>query len=285
MMTIESEKSKPVVSDHQKVDQSKRSLTKVGFTVPVIMTLAGRPVTGFGANCLSQEMSGNASYTGAGSCELGSSPEYWKSPDSSAAGSLITQESQSSATVNATWPGGSGGSTTNKQVTIKKTIKSTSTPYLWTGINIHYGDLIKIDTIIEIIRNNDALSEGTIVTIVSISTNFSDNPLTEGQTLSVGTTTTNGNGGANTEANDCANFSNGVSFSAVFGGGIDEPMRKLLCESTDSIESHAIAAYLNALQNPNYILKPNQVIALYNGVINVPPNYTNLEHFLSATWP
>ncbi|HBA65048.1 MAG TPA: hypothetical protein DCZ48_02505, partial [Methylococcaceae bacterium] len=66
-MTIESEKSKPDVSDHQKVDQSKRSLTKAGFTVPVIMTLAGRPVTGFGANCLSQEMSGNASYTGAGS--------------------------------------------------------------------------------------------------------------------------------------------------------------------------------------------------------------------------
>ncbi|HBA65047.1 MAG TPA: hypothetical protein DCZ48_02500 [Methylococcaceae bacterium] len=155
---------------------------------------------------------------------------------------------------------------------------------MWTGINIHYGDLIKIDTIIEIIRTGTSLSVGTVVTINSITTNFSDDSIKVGDTFTVGTTTTNGNGGADTEANDCVNFSNGVSFSAVFGGGSDEPMRKLLCESTDSLESHAIAAYLNALQNPNYVLKPNQVIALYNGVINVPPNYTNLEHFLSATW-
>lgn len=283
-MTTQREKSKSVDSKPRSVDQSKRSLTKAGLTVPVIMTLAGRPVTGFGAMCLSQEMSGNASYTGDGSCELGSSPEYWKSPDSSTAGSLIPQESQSfSATVNATWPG-PGSSTANKQVTVNKTVNSSSTPHQWTGIDVHYGDLIKIDTIIEITRTGTPLSEGTVVTIDSISSNFSDNSIKEGDTFTVGTTTTNGNGGGSTEANDCANFSNGALFSAVFGSGSDEPMRKLLCDSTDSLESHVIAAYLNALQNPNYVLKPNQVVALYNGDIEVPPNYTSLEHFLSATW-
>ena len=59
----------------QDVDQSRRKLAKIGAAAPVIMTLASKPV--FGAQCLSQMMSGNVSQQGDGSCSLGWSPGGW----------------------------------------------------------------------------------------------------------------------------------------------------------------------------------------------------------------
>ena len=59
----------------QDVDPSRRKLAKIGAAAPVIMTLASQPV--FGAQCLSQMMSGNASHQD-GSCSLGWSPGGWK---------------------------------------------------------------------------------------------------------------------------------------------------------------------------------------------------------------
>jgi len=58
----------------QGVDLGRRKLAKIGAAAPVIMTLASRPV--FGAQCLSQMMSGNASHQ-EGSCSLGWSPGGW----------------------------------------------------------------------------------------------------------------------------------------------------------------------------------------------------------------
>lgn len=66
------EPSKESLELDQDVDQSRRKLAKLGATAPVIMTLASRPV--FGAQCLSQMMSGNASADVNGSCALGTSP-------------------------------------------------------------------------------------------------------------------------------------------------------------------------------------------------------------------
>jgi len=57
----------------QDVDLSRRKLAKVGVAAPVIMTLASKPV--FGAQCLSERMSGNASADVRGSCALGTSPD------------------------------------------------------------------------------------------------------------------------------------------------------------------------------------------------------------------
>jgi hypothetical protein len=57
------------------VDQSRRKLAKIGAAAPVIMTLASRPV--FGAQCLSQMMSGNMSQQGPGTCATGWSPGGW----------------------------------------------------------------------------------------------------------------------------------------------------------------------------------------------------------------
>ena len=64
----------------QSVDLSRRKLTKVGVAAPVIMTLGSKPV--FGAQCLSEMMSGNMSQTGDGSCRLGSSYDRWTDPAS-----------------------------------------------------------------------------------------------------------------------------------------------------------------------------------------------------------
>jgi hypothetical protein len=58
------------------IDLSRRKIAKAGLAAPVIMTLASRPV--FGAQCLSNMMSGNLSDPGGGSCELGYSPGSWK---------------------------------------------------------------------------------------------------------------------------------------------------------------------------------------------------------------
>jgi len=69
------ELSKESLGLGQDVDQSRRKLAKIGATAPVIMTLASKPV--FGAQCLSQMMSGNASHP-EGSCSLGWSPDAWK---------------------------------------------------------------------------------------------------------------------------------------------------------------------------------------------------------------
>lgn len=57
----------------QTVDVKRRAFTRLGATsTPVLMTLASRPV--FGANCLSNEMSGNLSDPDRGNCSFGLSP-------------------------------------------------------------------------------------------------------------------------------------------------------------------------------------------------------------------
>lgn len=61
------------------VDKKRRSFTKVGMTAPVIMTLANRPA--FGAQCLSNILSGNLSDPNRGSCWGGNSPGGWGNPD------------------------------------------------------------------------------------------------------------------------------------------------------------------------------------------------------------
>jgi hypothetical protein len=66
------------------VDQSRRKLAKIGATAPVIMTLASKPV--FGAQCLSQMMSGNTSQQGPDTCVYGWSPGGWKNPNGTVAG-------------------------------------------------------------------------------------------------------------------------------------------------------------------------------------------------------
>ena len=75
----------------QSVDLSRRKLTKVGVAAPVIMTLGSKPV--FGAQCLSEMMSGNASADVKGSCVWGTSPDGL----SKLGGTTVTGESVNTA--------------------------------------------------------------------------------------------------------------------------------------------------------------------------------------------
>jgi len=82
----------------QDVDQSRRKLAKIGAAAPVIMTLASKPV--FGAQCLSQMMSGNASQHD-GSCQLGWSPDEWSNPEGTVNGSTSRAWSDAGFTMGA----------------------------------------------------------------------------------------------------------------------------------------------------------------------------------------
>ena len=79
-----SEQSNDKKNLDQDVDLSRRKLAKMSVAVPVITTLASKPV--FGAQCLSQMMSGNMSQQGPGSCVYGWSPGGWKSANGTVAG-------------------------------------------------------------------------------------------------------------------------------------------------------------------------------------------------------
>ena len=56
----------------------RRQLAKLGFGVPVLATLASRPV--FAGQCMSNMMSGNLSDPNRGNCAKGSSPGGWAEP-------------------------------------------------------------------------------------------------------------------------------------------------------------------------------------------------------------
>ena len=58
--------------------QQRRHLAKLGLAAPVLMTIASRPV--FGAQCLSNMMSGNLSNPNRGNCAAGRSPGGWGQP-------------------------------------------------------------------------------------------------------------------------------------------------------------------------------------------------------------
>jgi len=58
------------------IDSSRRGFSKLGVAVPVMMTLASKPV--LGANCLSNALSGNLSDPTRGNCSFGWSPGGWK---------------------------------------------------------------------------------------------------------------------------------------------------------------------------------------------------------------
>ncbi len=63
------------------VEKRRRFIKGAGIAAPVVLSLANRST--FGAQCLSQQMSGNMSHHGAGSCVLGYKPcfmewaNYW----------------------------------------------------------------------------------------------------------------------------------------------------------------------------------------------------------------
>lgn len=66
-------------SGHQIINKARRSFSKAGVIMPIIITLTSQPV--FGVQCLSNKMSGNLSQPTLGfNCWGGMSPGFWMTP-------------------------------------------------------------------------------------------------------------------------------------------------------------------------------------------------------------
>ena len=68
------------INEDADVQKRRRFIKGASLAAPVVLTLANRPVFG-AAQCFSQQMSGNMSHIGEGSCELGKNPYAWRGSD------------------------------------------------------------------------------------------------------------------------------------------------------------------------------------------------------------
>lgn len=76
---------------------------------------------------------------------------------------------------------------------------------------------------------------------------------------------------------------NGPRFNTYFPSGPDRSMHEMICTMSGSDEFHIIAALLNAMSDPNYVLSVAQVKELWEdktlgGAIG------NFRSFLDSTW-
>ncbi len=142
------------INEDADVQKRRRFIKGASIAAPVVLTLANRPVFG-AAQCFSQQMSGNMSHIGAGSCELGKNPFAWRgdfncqpipiignaitnitpygSPEVVRNAEMINIQVIASYGVNSYPPG-----TTVKIVQNIIVIKQT---YYWYGTSFMYGDL------------------------------------------------------------------------------------------------------------------------------------------------
>lgn len=299
-MTTESEKLKPADSQVQPVDQSKRSLTKAGITLPVIMTLAGRPAFGGQTPCISQRMSGNMSHHDEGSCVTGLSPEQWKDKF------IFVEPANGDVNTETTLDICANVLGQNQKVRIRREV--TSFPlrnYVWSydgsnSLGISYGSLalIRERTYINIeVGQNEAISqEVTISSLTSCTGNHTPvGSLSVGQIIKPGTImkyqgsncTTDGVYSESTSLDPiitptCCDYTGGVTFVTLFGYGPDTPIREILCDVNNDLAS-CVAAMLNALAISDYVMTPDQVKAICSSGVSPVPG-SSLDEFLQSTW-
>jgi hypothetical protein len=143
------------INEDAGVQKRRRFIKGASVAAPVVLTLANRPVFG-AAQCFSQQMSGNMSHIGEGSCELGKNPAAWRGylngqPIPTIGNSItnIALKDQSTVVVR-------DEEMINKQVTasyvgntyppgtkvkIVQNIKVIKQTYYWYGTSFTYGDL------------------------------------------------------------------------------------------------------------------------------------------------
>jgi hypothetical protein len=76
--------------------------------------------------------------------------------------------------------------------------------------------------------------------------------------------------------------SGGTPFNSVFGGTDTRSMFEVICDDSGSDAFHIIAALLNALLVPGYVLTVEQVLKLWNG--DYSAYISNMSDFLDQTW-
>jgi hypothetical protein len=76
-MNNQDQQSPSSTTEKPVVNKKRRLILGAGAIAPIVLTLVSPSVLGNPAGCLSQQMSGNTSQQGAGSCNTGLSPTNW----------------------------------------------------------------------------------------------------------------------------------------------------------------------------------------------------------------
>jgi hypothetical protein len=298
------------------VEKRRRFIKGAGIAAPVVLTLANRSAFGQTLQCLSQQVSGNISQVGAGSCASAASPSTWQPPTPTPQPAPVVGQSCGNITA---------GSTQNRTIlTLTKTVKVSgagvpsgnctltisyqSTPsqvsYPWHGTPYVYGLLTTSTPNIGLTykSGNKTKSYNGTFTIASV-TGDTTPPLT-GLTLATGNSTPyiiSGTTGVPIRTVALASpklysdFTGGTTFNAAFGYAAhnstltNTSMREILSTAGGTLDAYCVTALLNAVfysnASPPYVLTVNQVIGLCAPAPSekLPPG-TSLSAFLASTW-
>lgn len=153
------------INEDADVQKRRRFIKGVSAAAPVVLTLANRPVFG-AAQCFSQQMSGNMSHIGEGSCELGKNPAAWRGdlngqpiPTIGKAITNITPNEpvvvREEEMINKRVIAFIGVSTSNTTVKIVQNIKVIKQTYYWYGTSFMYGDLFTTEITTRIFKGSN----------------------------------------------------------------------------------------------------------------------------------
>ena len=286
------------------VEKRRRFIKGIGLTAPVVLSLVNKSAFGEPLGCSSQQLSGNMSQVGAGSCASGLSPNILLQPVNANITPLLMSGAPTNSNLSATVKI-SGDDNNNHTYTLATNLSTIVKTYNWSGTPYMYGTLTTQQSVITLTKNNngkgnitgDSLNGTfTLASIIGGSTN-----IVVGQSFTVGTISqyVANTGGAVIRTMTTpllpSDFNSGTVFSNAFGYTAhnstlsNKPMREILLTATGSLDAYCVTALLNAAHtpasNPPYVLTVEQVKGLCapSPSEKLPPHIT-LSDFLASTW-
>ena len=158
------------INEDADVQKRRRFIKGASVATPVVLTLANRSVFGAAQQCLSQQISGNMSHVGEGSCESGQPPTAWRGnlngqpiptigtsiTNISVNGQgprIVRDEVMIDKKVTASFIGNPYPPGT--KVKIVQNIKVIKQTYYWYGTNFIYGDLFTTEITTKIFKGTN----------------------------------------------------------------------------------------------------------------------------------
>ena len=296
--------NEPAAHKEDGVEKRRRFIKGAGLAAPVVLSLANRSAFGAAKGCLSQQVSGNISEAGAGSCSSGSLVTVWNPTNQTIGttkGNIALSTTQTTTPiVTASWTAG------GKAYVLTATITQKGSSYIWSGTSYVYGILTTQTITLSLTRNGSSIESGSFTFPMSgVTTNPTGSTLfttlfPSGASFTIGTTyytyISNPATGALTKALSAVGslsrsyFSGGTAYnsiSAFSGSSITTSMLANL--SVAGLNANSVAALLNAAympaSTPPYVLTVAQVKGLCATppTEKLPPN-TTLTTFLASTF-
>ena len=296
--------NEPSAHKEDGVEKRRRFIKGAGLAAPVVLSLANRSAFGAAKGCLSQQVSGNISEAGAGSCSSGSLVTVWNPTNQTIGttkGNIALSTTQTTTPiVTASWTAG------GKAYVLTATITQKGSSYIWSGTSYVYGILTTQTITLSLTRNGSSIESGSFTFPMSgVTTNPTGSTLfttlfPSGASFTIGTTyytyISNPATGALTKALSAVGslsrsyFSGGTAYnsiSAFSGSSLTTSMLANL--SVAGLNANSVAALLNAAytpaSTPPYVLTVAQVKGLCATppTEKLPPN-TTLTTFLASTF-